>query len=364
MNANAQIAHGSHALQGDGPMACAIDADTCQVPSAEQFDLFRSWQEGVCEFEPEREKFQAFPARQMAWNLGTMTAIRLGLPGQGNRYRWRHLKRPTVDNCYVFLPLSRDPGCGHKWRTTKPVMQSLAEPFEYVGEDDGCVALIMPRSLPFIRSARVEIRAESSQFLADFMLLLDRSLPTLRTADVPHIVAATTSLLAACLTQSRDHIVDAQNAIDSVIAERASRIIERKLHDPDLTPQKLCRDLGVARSRLYRVFEPVGGIANFVRRKRLLKTCDVLADSSDGRSISTIAQDWGFMDPSVYSRMFRKEFGLTPKEARAQGWRGHPPMPVQQSGPPDGAANVLSTLLLQNCFASGFGPSFTGTTRG
>lgn len=356
MDAKVHPADGSQSIQGDAPLKRVIDIDTSSAPLARQFDLFRSWNEGVCEFEPVQEKFQSFPARQTAWDLGSMAAIRLGLPGEGNRYRWRHLKRAKVDNWYVFLPLSKDQSDGEKSRAARPVMQSLAEPFEYVGEDNGCVALIMPRSLPFIRSSRVAIRDESSLLLTDFMLLLDRSLPNLRAADVPHIVAATTNLLAACLTLSRDHIVGAQNAIDSVVIERASKIIERKLRDPDLTPQKLCRDLGVARSRLYRIFEPVGGISTFIRRKRLLKTCDILADCSEGRPISTIAQEWGFTDPSAYSRMFRKEFGMTPKEARAEGWCGRPPTLLLQSGPLEEGKNALGNLLLRNCFASSSGP--------
>ncbi|MET2829838.1 helix-turn-helix domain-containing protein [Mesorhizobium shangrilense] len=328
----------------------AIDLDTFSAPSAEQFDLFRSWHEGVCEFEPVQEKFQSFPARQVAWNLGTITTVRLGLPGEGNRYRWRHLKRATIDNWYLFLPLSKDRSSGGKWKAGKPVMESLAEPFEYVAEDNGCVALMMPRSLPFIRSSRVEIREESSLFLVDFLLLLDRSLPDLRVADAPHIAAATTNLLAACLTLSRDHIVEARNAIDAVIVERASKMIAQKLNDPDLTPDRLCRDIGVSRSRLYRVFEPVGGVSNYIRRKRLLKTRDILADSSDGRPIWIVAEEWGFTDPSMYSRMFRKEFGITPKEARAEGWRGRSPALLQQSSPPHDKAHTLGNLLLQNSF--------------
>lgn len=353
MDARVHAADRSQPMRGDAPLQRVIDVDTSSAPLAGQFELFRSWNEGVCEFEPVQEKFQSFPARQTAWDLGTMAAIRLGLPGEGNRYRWRHLKRAKVDNWYVFLPLTKEQSGDEKWRAARPVMKSLAEPFDYVGEDDGCVALIMPRSLPFIRSSSVAIRDESSQLLADFMLLLDRSLPNLRAADIPHIVAATTNLLAACLTLSRDHIVGAQHAIDSVIVERASKMIERKLRDPHLTPQKLCRDLGVARSRLYRIFEPVGGISTFIRRKRLLKTCDILADSSDGRPISTIAQEWGFADPSAYSRMFRKEFGMTPKEARAEGWYGRPPTLMQQSGLLEEGKNALGDLLMRNCFASG-----------
>ncbi|WAX93992.1 helix-turn-helix domain-containing protein [Aminobacter sp. NyZ550] len=354
MDARVHAADRSQPVWRDAPLQRAIDVDTSVVPHARQFDLFRSWNEDVCEFEPVHDRFQSFPARQTAWDLGTMAALRLGLPGEGSRYRWRHLKRAKVDNWYVLLPLSGDRNGGDRRRAARPVIKSLAEPFEYVGEDDGCVALIMPSSLPFIRSSSVAIRDEASMLLADFMLLLDRSLPNLRATDVPHIVGATTSLLAACLTLSRDHLAGAQQAIDSVIVDRASRIIERKLADPDLTPQKLCRDLGVARSGLYRIFEPVGGISNFIRRRRLLRTCDILADRSDQRPISTIAHDWGFSDPSAYSRMFRKEFGMTPKEARAEGWCGRQPAPMQQGSLPDGK-NALGNLLLRNCFASGSG---------
>ena len=80
--------------------------------------------------------------------------------------------------------------------------------------------------------------------------------------------------------------------------------------------------VGVSRSRLYRIFKPVGGVSNYVRRKRLLKTRDALADSSDRRTISGIAEEWGFTDPSTYSRMFKSEFGMSPKEARELGWQG------------------------------------------
>ncbi|MGE0523064.1 MAG: helix-turn-helix domain-containing protein [Variibacter sp.] len=255
-----------------------------------------------------------------------------------------------MDNWYLFLPLSKDQNSGEKQKTGKPIMESFANPFEYVTEDDAFVALFIPRNLSFMQSSRVEIRHESNLLLADYLLLLNRSLHNLRGTDVPYIVAATMSLLTACLTLSRDDAVNAQNVIDTVIFERASKAVAQRLSDPDLTPDRLCRKLGVSRSRLYRIFEPIGGVSSYIRRKRLLKTHDILVDSSDGRPISTIAAEWGFTDPSTYSRMFRKEFGITPKEARVEGWRGPRHTSWQQNGLPDGRAHTLSMLLLRNSF--------------
>lgn len=182
----------------------------------------------------------------------------------------------------------------------------------------------------------------SKRFLTDYMLLLHRSLPDLRSADVPHIAAATTSLLAACLAPSRDHIAEAQRPIEVSIMNRASRTVAKHLANPQLAPDWLCRELGVSRSSLYRIFEPVGGVSTYIRRERLRKTRDALMDSSDGRSISTIAEQWGFTDPSTYSRMFKKEFGISPSEARAEGW-----LSVECARPTDGA-DILRNLMLGN----------------
>ncbi len=75
-------------------------------------------------------------------------------------------------------------------------------------------------------------------------------------------------------------------------------------------------------SRLYRLFEPFGGISSYIRRQRLLRTRDALSDSSDTRPIARIAEQWGFFDASAYSRTFRYEFGISPRDAREAGWDG------------------------------------------
>jgi AraC-like DNA-binding protein len=177
--------------------------------------------------------------------------------------------------------------------------------------------------LVFAGSYKVEIREEAKMFLTEYLLLLHRSLSELRFQDIPHIAAATTYLLAACVSPSANRFAEARGPISVALLRRASTIIMERLADQHLTPDQLCRELGVSRSGLYRIFEPVGGISNFIRRKRLQKTRDTLTDSSDQRSISSIAEEWGFTDPSTYSRMFRKEFGISPREAREEGWLGN-----------------------------------------
>lgn len=61
----------------------------------------------------------------------------------------------------------------------------------------------------------------------------------------------------------------------------------------------------VSMSRLSRKTEPADGVADDLRRQRLLKTRDILSDNSGRRTISS-------------SRMVN----VSPKEARERGWRG------------------------------------------
>lgn len=340
MNAPASTVEPSENARSGERIQCVIDADTSSVPPAEQFDFFRSWYAGVCEFKILRGERHSFPARQVVWDFDKLTLVDLKVPDL--RWSWRFSRNSILDNSTLILrlPKIRIPGGG--LGAGDPGLYSLTDSFDYIFENSDFLALFMPRKPSFRGSAKVEIREDMKQMLTDYMLLLHRSAPDLRCVDVPHIAGATISLLTACLVPSRDHIAEAQRPIEAVIMNRASQMIAKHLANPKLTPGLLCREIGVSRSGLYRIFEPVGGVSTYIRLARLRKTRDALADSSDRRPISAIAAQWGFMDPSAYSRVFRKEFGISPKEARAEGW-----LNVKFARPTD-EAPTLRSLLLRN----------------
>lgn len=326
--------------ENEGLLQCAIDTDTSSAPPADQFDLFRSWYAGVAEPLAPPEGARSFPAHQKVWSIGKLTLMHLALPNY--LYRYRHLRNPFRDDWYLAISLPRNRNHGGRPEYGRMTVQSLVDPFDSVSEDNESIAVIMPRDLPFIQDSRIAISEELKQLLGEYVVALHRTLPNLKSTNAERLATATASLLAACLAPSRDHFAEAQRPIEATIMRRASKIISENLADPELTPEFVYRKVGMSRSNLYRIFEPVGGISNYIRLARLRKTRDALANGPDGRTISAIAERWGFTDPSSYSRQFRKEFGMSPREVRAEGWQG------DRSASPAEEAHLLRNLLLRN----------------
>ncbi|MFB9434636.1 helix-turn-helix domain-containing protein [Streptomyces showdoensis] len=95
--------------------------------------------------------------------------------------------------------------------------------------------------------------------------------------------------------------------------------INRNLGDPDLSPERIAREHRISVRYLHRLFEGEGTtVGQFVRRRRLEECRRELARR--GRTtptVSAVAQRWGFVNPAHFSRSFRAEYGVSPREWRS-----------------------------------------------
>jgi AraC-like DNA-binding protein len=91
-----------------------------------------------------------------------------------------------------------------------------------------------------------------------------------------------------------------------------------------LEPDKLCREAAMSRSQLYRVVEREGGVANYIKRRRLSESFVLLSDVSRSVAVGKIAEALCFSDAASFSRAFRREFGISPSEVRAAAMAGLP----------------------------------------
>jgi AraC-like DNA-binding protein len=95
------------------------------------------------------------------------------------------------------------------------------------------------------------------------------------------------------------------------------RYIDRNLAEAELSADSIAAAFGLSRASLYRLFEPAGGIAKYIRKARLSRAFqEVTAAELANRRIGHIASALGFKNVSAFSRLFHEVYGVTPGEAR------------------------------------------------
>ena len=320
---------------------------TTDLAPRRQFEAFRAAHDAIVDIAPSPRFETSFAASQHAWDLGKLVLTQTRLP-QSGPLRWSHLRNAVLDHWYLVLPcVSVDGELMRPPSRPPPRLYSLPRPMVDEIETDGALTLFIPRDL--LASPGLDdlvgkpLETMPGGLLADMMLALDGHLPGVERAEIDFIVEAMRCMLLACANPSRDRLVQARKPIELALLERARRLIRRRLAEADLSPEAICRELGVSRSRLYRLFEPLGGISNYVRHQRLLMVHHCLLDPADFRSIARISEDWGFADASCFSRSYRREFGQSPKDTRDLGRTGARPERAISAAPP--GERRLSQLL-------------------
>jgi AraC-like DNA-binding protein len=158
------------------------------------------------------------------------------------------------------------------------------------------------------------------EFLADYLINLETRVIHMNADELRKVGRVTAEMISACLQPSADRLEQVRSSIDSMLFERARLYIRNHLGDYDLSPERVARQLRISRSNLYRAFEHVGGVARFIQHKRLRMAHAELIASPE-KQVQEIAYRNGFRLTRDFARAFRREFGVSPREARERARR-------------------------------------------
>lgn len=130
----------------------------------------------------------------------------------------------------------------------------------------------------------------------------------------------TLALTGACLRPGVQIPDAARGPVATILKHRIREYMDANLSSPDLTAERLCAVFRLSRASLYRMFAPEGGIAAYIRHRRLERAEAMLRNPANARrTIADIAYDCGFVSEAHFSRAFRTSFGLPPREVRGTG---------------------------------------------
>ncbi|MEN0050799.1 MAG: helix-turn-helix domain-containing protein, partial [Bacteroidota bacterium] len=105
--------------------------------------------------------------------------------------------------------------------------------------------------------------------------------------------------------------------LEDQFVQRVREVVNQNLDNFDFSVEQLCKEIGMSNSQLHRKLSALTGYSatKFIRYIRLNRAKVLLQNPE--LTITAVAFDTGFNDPSYFGRVFKKEFGVTPME-----WRG------------------------------------------
>jgi AraC-like DNA-binding protein len=261
---------------------------------------------------------QGFVGELEAWHLGEIVLVRTRAPLVAYGRSLRQCRSDGLDHWLV----SAVSQAGPRHREMELRIWRLDAPLAGRAPAGDMVHMFMPRD--FLRDTALPAGADRAiaasplgRRLAGFLVDLAGHMSEFSRDDLPGLSASLRAMLLACLAPAAASGM--QPALEVALLERARRLVQRNLYSPSLGVDELCHELGVSRSRLYRLFEPLGGVVHYIRARRLLDAHRALADARDTRAIVDIAAERGFGDPAEFSRAFKRAFGYRPRDARRSG---------------------------------------------
>lgn len=164
----------------------------------------------------------------------------------------------------------------------------------------------------------------------------DRYRPIANLASLPAAQAHASSPAIRPLSPSGDH--DATTAFTMLAAlsleqygrdpdPRVDRVVDHidtHLADPALTTDTIAASCALSRRALQALFADQGGIANYLRRRRLEAALQILTtDAAQMPELDEVARATGLGSRRTLERAMRQVYGLTPRQARAELLAGY-----------------------------------------
>jgi AraC-like DNA-binding protein len=308
--------------------------DVSGLPPVERY---ARWRESISvlfesEWSPTRPD-EVFEARVAAAHLGQLLLGEACSRAQVMNRTPAMIKRDGLD--HFLLQVYLVGGTSGRWGARRcssleigdVLMLDLAQPVVSSTQDFCCLTLAVPRAMIASRLAAPE-RYHGHRLPRDSVLgrVLGEHLRSLwqvtsqaSATDARAMANGLVDLMGAYFRDASVREIEAQPSVALPLRETIRSYIDKHLHRPDLSPEELARCFRISRSYLFALFKPLGGVAGYIRQRRLARAHAMLNRPPGGRQVTDVSLMVGFTNPAHFSRAFRERFGVTPREVLEQG---------------------------------------------
>jgi AraC-like DNA-binding protein len=168
-------------------------------------------------------------------------------------------------------------------------------------------------------SARVVTRDNHiGAITSDFLALLARHVGALDGSAAATSSAYALDLIALSLLRLKGDQRPSRSSARSLALSNMRAFIESRLGDPELDPAAVAAGTGISLRYAQALMADAGtSLSRYIQARRLSRCAQALTDPAQSRrAVGEIAFAWGFTDAAHFGRLFKKRFGMTPRDYR------------------------------------------------
>ncbi|MEV0779571.1 helix-turn-helix domain-containing protein [Streptomyces sp. NPDC050428] len=132
------------------------------------------------------------------------------------------------------------------------------------------------------------------------------------------VVEPSVELLRAVLTSQHGNSGLAKAPLEATLSLRINQYIREHLADRDLSAARIAAAHGISVRHLYAVLSRSGiSLGDWIRTRRLAECRRELAGPKGRlRTVAAIGRSWGFVDATHFSKVFKRTYGISPRDWR------------------------------------------------
>lgn len=272
-----------------------------------------------------------FDGRLRRWDMGALSLSHFLTGGVRYRRERHHLRRLNEEEVLVSFSLRAQTrfdqnALSLRFGREQFIIQRGGMPYEFGHAEANELLVLKARAEDLTRHVRAIDRFAPLVFDAGSgvgRLLLDtvRAMPErLAQADErihARMGSALLELVGLALEGDQRVLASAESTVRQAHLGRIEMFIRQNLHRPALSPEVIAAGCGISVRYLHELFSPRGqSVGSWVRELRLLAAREQLSDPSRRETIAETAFRWGFGDHAQFSRLYRAQFGETPRDTR------------------------------------------------
>jgi AraC-like DNA-binding protein len=267
------------------------------------------------------------------WDLGDVSLSRLTSEPLEYRRLLHHFRGEGEEHYLVTVPIQSEvffSQCGKdvRCRAGGLILERSHEPYVF-SHDEPSDLWVVKVSAAALRgkilqpdrfcSLQFDVTRGGGGLFFDMLELIPRRIDGMSEELRATVGRQLVELLVLALKDDDRTLTAGATAVRAAHLSRIESYIRSRLGDSGLDPETIARACRISTRYLHELFRDANQtLSSWIRDQRLDACREALGDPARKQTVAEIAYQWGFGDQAQFSRAFKAQFGMPPRDYRQQ----------------------------------------------